>query len=538
MRILIILILLPFLSMAQNNSEVQWGWSHTYGNQYYSVANKVIVDDNLDIFVCGMYEGTLTIGSETIVGLGYPVPFLAKFDELGNPIWLKSLDAFLSVQTMLLDENNDIRILFDSNKIAVFSSVTGGVIESISLPPMASGVESAVDFELDDLQNMYVVSTQELPAATGLWCKIAKYNSVFDTLWTRSFQIGSMSMGANASNIAIDSNDNVYISGTADFGYEPFLSGTTIQTNLSPVSPGTNIYLAKYNSQGDAIWLNVEPVYFVELTAMEVNTVDNSMYLTGYQITDEVINNDTLYMDTTNQQQIYLIKYDLSGGYNWSKAFPLATKSIKTFPNASWGALGSHLSVSDSGNVYLKGSFTGTIIFQNDTLIEDTTSVVLGSIADDVFIAKLDSNGNPIWGKYAGNSGGYGEETGGFWVDAVNDIIYMVGYYVLPNNLKMTIVNSTKNIFIGKEGDPFAGIIEITNNENTLLVYPNPSEGIYYVRKSGQMVNCSYHIMDLRGNVLMSAEFTADEEVLDLSQFSVGMYILQTDFGVTKLLKE
>jgi hypothetical protein len=235
------------------------------------------------------------------------------------------------------------------------------------------------------------------------------------------------------------------------------------------------------------------------------------------------------------------MKFDLEGNNEWAKAFPLESKTLKTYPNASWGAMGSDLQISDSGYVYMKGSFTGSIVFHNDTLVEDTTSVIVNMIADDVFIAKLDPNGNPLWGKYAGNMGGQGLETGDFYVDPAQDILYLVGYWAAANNLnKMaTPTNNAKYIFLGKEGEPSTvNISEIEAEDYALLVYPNPSAGTYYVSKPPSTGQLNYQVVDIHGKVILDGQLKTNMEVIDLSNVSKGMYFLHTEVGLIKLLKE
>lgn len=165
---------------------------------------------------------------------------------------------------------------------------------------------------------------------------------------------------------------------------------------------------------------------------------------------------------------------------------------------------------------------------------------MIGQLADDVFIAKLDMNGNPIWGKYAGNAGGLGLETGDFWVDPVDDILYFVGYWAAANNLnKMSSpTNSVKSIFLGKEGEPnSASITEINSDNFSMLIYPNPSDGIYYISKLVNVGDIDYHVLDIQGNLILSGKMKNNKEYIDLSDFSSGLYLFRTNFGSTKLLK-
>ncbi len=540
-------VLLSTFIIAQSNQSttvVDWAWTNVYGNQANSVANHVVVDDSLNLYVSGTFSGTMIVENDTIYA---PVNdnrvFVSRFDQYGNLDWIRRIDWGNYVNMIRLGADNDLYVLCNSNTMIVYDGFSGQPVTYYNLPNPSGNTQVVQDFEIDASNNMYVVTQLEDNTNWVAYCNVSAYSvsggSISTTLWAKDFAIGTAPLDGIVRSIALDTNNNVYISGTSS-GYQLDLSGGTITG--TPGAPGYHLFAAKYDAQGDALWLDTLPTFYTEQFGLEVNTMDNSLYMTGYQITNEIFYTDTLAMDTTNQQQIYLVKYDLDGNYNWSKAFPLATKTQKTYPNASWGASGTHLSLTDSGYVYLKGIFTGSIIFESDTLVEDTTTVVLGSIADDVFIAKLDPNGNPLWGKYAGNSGGIGYETGGFWIDSENDIMYLVGYYTDSNNVNkssMSPTSSVKNIFIGREGEPnVASFSEIPYSGNTLLVYPNPSSGVYYVSKTSQTGNIRYQILDIRGNIMTAGTLKANKEAIDLSEFAPGMYFLTTDQGSVKLLKE
>ena len=101
-----------------------------------------------------------------------------------------------------------------------------------------------------------------------------------------------------------------------------------------------------------------------------------------------------------------------------------------------------------------------------------------------------------------------------------------------------TPTNSIKQIFLGKEGEPSTvDVAEIKAEKFTLLVYPNPTTGEFYLSKPNNIANINYHVLNIHGNVILSGILSEDKERIDLTDFSSGMYFLRTDFGSTKLLK-
>lgn len=91
-------------------------------------------------------------------------------------------------------------------------------------------------------------------------------------------------------------------------------------------------------------------------------------------------------LTSSGLSDIYIAKFNPAGNWVWAK------KAGRTGDD-----MGRDVAVDNSGNVYIIGHFPGTATFGTTTL---TSS---GSY--DVFIAKLDGNGNWLWAKKAGGSG-------------------------------------------------------------------------------------------------------------------------------------
>lgn len=80
---------------------------------------------------------------------------------------------------------------------------------------------------------------------------------------------------------------------------------------------------------------------------------------------------------------IFVAKFDSAGNHLWSKRFG---------DSAEQQARG--VAVDSNDDVYIGGFIEGTLTFGNTVLTASATG-------GDAFIAKLDSNGNPLWVKYA-----------------------------------------------------------------------------------------------------------------------------------------
>ncbi len=85
----------------------------------------------------------------------------------------------------------------------------------------------------------------------------------------------------------------------------------------------------------------------------------------------------------------YLLKLDSSGDYAW----------VAVFGNSQTDTA-QGVAVDSSGNVYVTGSFEGTVDFDPGSGTDNHTST--GS--KDVFVLKLDSSGDLVWAKSFGGS--------------------------------------------------------------------------------------------------------------------------------------
>ena len=139
-----------------------------------------------------------------------------------------------------------------------------------------------------------------------------------------------------------------------------------------------------------------------------------NVYVTGYY-TDSAITIGSTVLINKGLNDIFIIKYDTNGNVIWAKEAGGATHDIANF-----------IAIDRSNNVYITGAFYSHIlVFGQDTLYDDTTLYN----KSDLFLAKYDSNGNPLW---ALRSGGSSYEAGTSVITCANDNVCLSGYFCSP----------------------------------------------------------------------------------------------------------
>jgi hypothetical protein len=78
--------------------------------------------------------------------------------------------------------------------------------------------------------------------------------------------------------------------------------------------------------------------------------------------------------------------------------------------------------------------------------------------------------------------------------------------------------------------------IEEQINEDTFLIFPNPTESILTV-KSQDMVSQEFFICNLNGTILLSGEITVIPFNIDMSVLSKGIYLFKIKNTFSKVIK-
>lgn len=299
---------------------------------------------------------------------------------------------------------------------------------------------------------------------------ITKYDPLGNVLWAK--KIGGVN-SEFAPAVAADKSGNIIVAGsfnsaTVNFGF------TAPPVSLSNSAGGTyfDFYLAKYDPNGNLLWAQNANCTGNDGARSVTTDGAGNIYMSGdfsgnISFGSTTLNNANAPAGTNDAM---LVKYDASGSFQWAAGIG----------NNGWET-SSAVRADTSGNVYITGSFT------SDSIIIGSTNLFYTN--GGLFLAKYDTNGNPVW---ANNFGG---ESTSLSIDPGGNI-FMTG------NFNSFVMNF--------------GSIALTNSAPTLqdifLVKFDPAGNVYWALSAGGSSSdkCFSSSADRDGNVYIVGTFWND----------------------------
>jgi gliding motility-associated-like protein len=346
-------------------------WVKSTNTNNFSIANSIEVDNQGNVFSVGQFRSTTDfdfgIGTFNLTPNGAEDVFVQKMDSNGNLLWAFQIGGEGSPLGYDDDNISDIEIDNFGNIIVI--GQFGGICD---FDP------SINDFFISSLGNSDVF--------------IAKYSNNGEFIWAKS--IGGINIDSGTS-ITCDINDNIIATGqfygTVDL--DPSINSYFI----SSFGNSLDIFTLKLNSNGDFVWASSTGGFSSDLAYSTIDS-NNDILQTGifagnvdFDPTNSIYNlsmNNTYY-------SIFVRKLDLNGEFIWAKGI-----------SCSVGSCESTSITSDSdNNIIITGYFQGTCDF--DPSLDNYLLTSNGGV--DIFILKLNANGDFIWAKsFGGSSTEYG----------------------------------------------------------------------------------------------------------------------------------
>ncbi|MBX3165502.1 MAG: SBBP repeat-containing protein [Bacteroidetes bacterium] len=228
--------------------------------------------------------------------------------------------------------------------------------------------------------------TTTLSNSAGSGMYLVKYDALGNVLWAKT-QTGAG--GATGMGVSTDINGNVYVTGS--YHYASITFGTYTLTGSTALF--ANFFIVKFDANGNVLWAKSAAGTGLDGGYRVSSDSNGNAFVTGYfRSASFVIGTHTLINQTSGAgSNVFIAKYDPVGNVLWAKA------AVGT--NTKLSAYGNSVSADADGNAVITGYFrASSIIFGTYTLTD------AGGI--QLFVAKYAPNGNVLWAKATGGSGG------------------------------------------------------------------------------------------------------------------------------------
>jgi len=432
-------------------------WINAHGGTGEDYAYDLIRDGSGNIYVTGSFEGTVDFdpGPDTLnltgMGGGGDI-FVQKLDSNGNLLWAKAIEVSTGAgQRLALDGSGNVLIAGEFNGINVdFDPGPGQSIKSSSgenifilkldenglfqwvgtfddnFKPRAWGIDT------DAAGNVYTcgrffgstdfdpgqgtaISTSASPDGDAF---VLKLNSSGNFIWVKTFGGAERDV---ARDVLIDDLGNAYVAGyfggTVDFDPGPAV--------VSRTSGGEeDIYVLKLDPLGNLIWVDAMSGPGLDLAYSLAMDEDHNVYLTGIfsDSTDFDPGGGAFTLYSNGNYDFFVQKLRPDGDFVWAYGV-----------GSSFGSFGDYslaLALDQHSNVYTTGSIanSGQLSFSVDFDPGPGVFLLTAGISQDIFIQKVDSNGNFIYAELIRSTSGGDEFGRGIEVDNQENV-YVTGSF-------------------------------------------------------------------------------------------------------------
>ncbi len=504
-----------FLAKYSPNGDLIFALS--FGGNSKESSGGCAIDEAGNVYITGTFKGKIYIDTEgkdmVITSKGATNTndiFIAKFSNDGNPIYFRNIfsTGVLDVREIACDAigtcvitgmfsgtidynpaqgsaigttNGRMDIFFakyDSNGTLIFGKNIGG-------PSDDSGIRIKISKQNNIFITGYFYGTVDFDPDAGV-TNIKSYGLTNDIFFAKYTPEGMLefakviggSSNESPSGFAVDSSENIYISGSFNkffFDFDPG-PGEYILTSKG----NSDFFLAKYSVNGDFILVKTMNGAGNATGIDIITTDDGNLFLHGVLTgtVDFDPGDDTLNLVSAGAYDIFLAKFSNVGDLNYAFRIggieddfsrcltvnqqnviyitgyftnavdfdPGMGSAIKTvtppiqngfiasysnlgifqqvFTLGNYNALPAQLSdtgraivTDESGNIYITGQFRGDISFGD----EHPETLQTSKGGSDIFIAKLEGDGNPIWIK---SIGGLRDDAGlGIKLDSAGNVM-------------------------------------------------------------------------------------------------------------------
>jgi hypothetical protein len=430
----------------------------------------ITTDVACNLILTGQFSGTLFAGKDTLMTPIYETYFILKIDSTGNIKW---------------------------------------AVKGISINDYASGI----DVKTDVIGNIYLAGqfgTKLLIGQDTLYSGgstaffAAKFDPNGNAIWAKQ----SGETGYIVSPLAETIFDSKYLYFSCRISYRTKF-GTI---SLIDSSQYDNVCLLKMDTGGNFLWAKAITCNNQALSFKGSVQVDKSGYIYIDGNFGDTLNFSGQNLFSPNLSNGFLIKYSPSGNVLWGK------QASSTIP---WNSYSTTIDGND--NIYISSSGS-KIQFGAVTL-----NTVPDPMDNPVGVIKFDTSGTALGGVIIKAGGGNSSYLS---ADNSGKYIYLAGTLAdsitIGSNKIGPPGNGQQWAFIASwDASTVTGIEDISHIENSVLVYPNPSQGIFNFQVQGTNQKANIEVYNMLGEKVHDSQYpiSSNQYSLDLSSQPPGIYL-------------
>lgn len=400
LRTLALALLLIGVTRAAQAQELNW--ARQFSSAERIAGRTLSLDGNGNMYVTGSFQAAADLdpgpGTTQLTPSGNWDVFVTKLDASGELVWAKQIGGNIQAycRASAVDASGNLYMVGD--------------------------FQGTVDFDLGP-------GSFALTSAGGNDIFVCKWNADGELVWARSMGGSSSDVGRS---IAVDGNGNVYTAGTfqGTVDFDPG-AGTF---ELSSAG-GSDTFICKLDASGDLLW--AKQLSGTSDMACRSIALDGSgaTYITGhfFGTADFDPGPGVFSLTSAGARDVFVCKLDAAGDLVWAKRLGGGSDAFSTA-----------LILDGNGHVLTTGYFAGTMDLDPGADTHEVTSA--GSY--DVFVSKLDQDGDFLWGKHFG--GPAEDLVNGIAVD-VNGGVYLTGYFGATADMDPSTMDSFTLTSAGEE---------------------------------------------------------------------------------------
>ncbi|MCK4694434.1 MAG: SBBP repeat-containing protein, partial [Candidatus Cloacimonetes bacterium] len=311
----------------------QWLWITQAGGIDYDGGSAIAIDDAGNSYVTGIFRDTATFGSYSLTSSGRGDIFVAKMDDSGNWLWVAQaggtdLDFGIAI---VIDSSGNSYVTGVFEGTATFGSYS--IISNGDLDIFVAKMDESGNWQwaiqagatqhdygtaiaIDDAGNSYVTGYFGDTATFGSYYLTSSgYSDIFvakideDGNWLWAAQAGGSNYDEYGYAIAVDDVGNSYVIGG-------FFETVTFGSYYLTSSGYIDIFVAKIDALGNWQWVTQAGGTDYDYgRAIAIDDAGNS-YVTGYF--DDTATFGSYSLTSSGDADIFVAKIDTLGNWQWA----------------------------------------------------------------------------------------------------------------------------------------------------------------------------------------------------------------------------